>query len=63
MLNNVSTKDLEQELKHRQDHPEWFIRDLVEEGVLHDDNSDDFDEATAWMDDPCSQSPYTSEDY
>lgn len=52
-LKNVSTADLMAELNHREQHPEWFVRELVEDGV--DCDNDDFRAATDWMDDRTNQ--------
>jgi len=48
-LKNISTTDLIAELNHREQHPEWFMRELVEDGI--DCDSEGFRAATDWMDD------------
>lgn len=47
-LSNISTDDLAAEIKRREENPTWFIKDLVADG--HDLDTDEFREATAWMD-------------
>ena len=51
-LGKYSNEELHNELKHREENPTWFFRDLVEEG--YDLEDEGFQEATAWMDDSSS---------
>ena len=50
MLKKYSTKELQKELDYRAKNPTWFIRDLVAKG--YDLDTEEFSQATAWMDDP-----------
>lgn len=50
MLRKISTQELLAELAFREKNPQWFIRELVEEG--HDLDNEDFYAATDWMDQP-----------
>ncbi len=49
MLRSISTHELQKELEFRAKNPQWFIRELVEDGF--DLDNDDFRAATEWMDD------------
>lgn len=48
-MKRISTEELLAELQYRKDHPEYFIRELVEYGYNLD--NDAFRDATNWMDD------------
>ena len=57
-LNEFTTKELEDELERRKNNPTWFFRELASEGLLPDSDDpgyEDFQDATAWMDDPGDQ--------
>lgn len=49
-MRNLSTQELIEELRYREENPTWFIRDLVAEGV--DCDNEGFYSATDWMDQP-----------